>query len=169
MEPYIIFSDHFKEVKKELEGEALQKAVFQISQATGKATDLPALYKIVHEIISSLIPTPNLFIATYDDTSEFISFPYYVDERDYLDVIEKQKLRSRDRKVRRGLTEYLIHRGEPLLINREILDDLTEAGEISVVGSNRSNGWGSTHHSRRRNHRCFGHSNVFRKCSLHGT
>ena len=123
------------EAKRELEGEALQKAVFQISQATGKATDLPALYKIVHEIISSLIPTPNLFIATYDDTTEFISFPYYVDERDYLDVIEKQKLRSRDRKVRRGLTEYLIHRGEPLLINKQILDELTEAGEIIVVGS----------------------------------
>lgn len=49
--------------------------------------------------------------------------------------MRKQKLRSRDRKVRRGLTEYLIHRGEPLLINREILEALTEAGEISVVGS----------------------------------
>ena len=90
------------DVKRELEAELLQKAVFQISQAAGKATDLPALFKIVHEIISSLIPTPNLFIATYDEISEFISFPYYVDERDYLDVIEKQKLRSRDRKVRRG-------------------------------------------------------------------
>ena len=123
------------DVKRELEGEALQKAVFQISQAAGKATDLPALFKIVHEIISSLLPTPNLFIATYDDVSEFISFPYYVDECDYLDVIEKQKLRSRDRKVKRGLTEYLIHRGEPLLINRDILEELTEAGEISVVGS----------------------------------
>jgi PAS domain S-box-containing protein len=123
------------DAKAELEANALQKAVFQISQAAGKATDLPALFKIVHETISSLIPTPNLFIATYDEISEFISFPYYVDERDYLDVLEKQKLRSRDRKVRRGLTEYLIHRGEPLLINSQTMDELTEAGEISIVGS----------------------------------
>ncbi len=131
--PYFLVT--LSDARDHLESEALQKAIFQISQATGKATDLPALFKIVHEVIDSLIPTPNLFIAIYDDETQFISFPYYVDERDYLDVIEKQKLRSRDRKVRRGLTEYLLHLGEPILLNKQGMDELTEAGEVSVVGS----------------------------------
>ncbi len=131
--PYFLIT--LADARSHLEAEALQKAIFQISQATGKATDLPALFKIVHEIIGALIPTPNLFIAIYDEETEFISFPYYVDEQDYLDVIEKQKLRARDRKVRRGLTEYLLHLGQPLLINRQGMDELSESGEVSVVGS----------------------------------
>ncbi len=121
--------------RDQLEAEAMQKATFQISQATGQATDLPALFKIVHQIIDTLIPTPNLFIALYDEVTEFISFPYYVDQRDYLDVIEKQKLRSRDRKVRRGLTEYLLHLGQPLLIDKQGMEELTESGDVSMVGS----------------------------------
>ncbi|OJX40484.1 MAG: hypothetical protein BGO78_05680 [Chloroflexi bacterium 44-23] len=131
--PYSLIT--LTDARSQLESEALQKAIFQISQATSQATDLPALFKIVHEIIDRLIPTPNLFIAIYDEETEFISFPYYVDERDYLDILEKQKLRARDRKVRRGLTEYLLHLGQPLLINKKAMEELSESGEVSVVGS----------------------------------
>ncbi|PKO13478.1 MAG: hypothetical protein CVU39_18925 [Chloroflexi bacterium HGW-Chloroflexi-10] len=113
----------------------LQKAVFQISNAAAIANDLHELYTQVHEIIAALLPAPNLFIALYDEITEFISFPYYVDEQDYLPPNPEQQLRKRDRKVRRGLTEYLLHRREPLLITRTMLDELTDSGEISVVGS----------------------------------
>ena len=121
-------------IQERLQSEALQKALFQISEAAATTPDLFTFFEYVHQIVASLIPAPNLYIALYDQNTEYISFPYYVDQRDYL-APQQQQLRARDRKVRRGLTEYLLHRAEPLLITGEMLQELTRDGEIVVVGS----------------------------------
>ena len=128
----------FRDITQKLENEKLQQATFQISQTANTAQDLTMLFRQVHGIVANLIPAKNLYIALYDTVSHFISFPYYVDECDYIkpnDPSLNQQLRSRDRKVRRGLTEYLLHRGEALLLTAARIEALTEAGEIDVVGS----------------------------------
>ena len=129
---YILLT--MQEVKKKYLAEEVQRAVYEISDAAVSTADLDALFKRVHEIISSLMPANNLYIAIYDANSEYITFPYYVDERDYLQPDER-KIKARDRKAKRGLTEYLLHLGQPALLTDQKISDLTKQGEIRMIGS----------------------------------
>jgi len=123
-----------QDVQERYRSEEIQRAVYEISEATASTSDMDALFKRVHEIVASLIPANNLYIAIYDKNSEYITFPYYVDEKDYL-LPEERKIKTRDRKAKRGLTEYLLHHGEPVLLSEKMIAALTEQGEISMIGS----------------------------------
>ena len=123
-----------RDVKSQFITEEVQRAVYEVSDAAVRTSDLDALFKRVHEIVGSLIPAKNLYIAIYDANSEYISFPYYVDEKDYLQPDER-KIQTHDRKAKRGLTEYLLHHGQPILLTEEMIKDLTAKGEIRVIGS----------------------------------
>ncbi|MBW6473185.1 MAG: GAF domain-containing protein [Anaerolineaceae bacterium] len=124
----------FLDVQTRYRSEEIQRAVYEISDAATSTSDMDALFRRVHEIVASLIPANNLYIAIYDMNSEYITFPYYVDEKDYL-LPEERKIKTRDRKAKRGLTEYLLHHGEPVLLSEKMIEDLTIQGEISMIGS----------------------------------
>ncbi len=122
------------DIQSKYRSEEIQRAVYEISDAAASNSDLNALFIRVHEIVASLIPANNLYIAIYDMKSEFIAFPYYVDEKDYLQP-EERKIHMGDRKAKRGLTEYLMHKGEPILASKQMIEELTQQGEISMIGS----------------------------------
>lgn len=122
------------DVQTRYRSEEIQRAVYEISDAATSTSDMDALFKRVHEIVASLIPANNLYIAIYDTNSEYITFPYYVDEKDYL-LPEERKIKARDRKAKRGLTEYILHHGEPVLLSKKMIEELTTQGEISMIGS----------------------------------
>ena len=124
----------FLNVQDRYRTEEIQRAVYEISDAAASTSDMDALFKRVHEVVASLIPANNLYIAIYDMNSEFITFPYYVDEKDYLQP-EERKIHTRDRKAKRGLTEYLLQKAEPILLTADMIEELTEKGEISAIGS----------------------------------
>lgn len=56
--------------------EALQAALYGISEATYWAKDLPALFQLVHQIIGGLLPAINFSVALYDEQTDQLSFPY---------------------------------------------------------------------------------------------
>lgn len=60
----------------------VQVALFDISEAANKAEDVLALCRRAHQIIGSLLPANNLFVALYDESQDELSFPYFVDEHD---------------------------------------------------------------------------------------
>jgi diguanylate cyclase (GGDEF)-like protein/PAS domain S-box-containing protein len=60
--------------------EAVQSALYNVSEAAHRAADLNELYAQVHEIVGQLICADNFFVALYDPTSDEISFPYHVDQ-----------------------------------------------------------------------------------------
>ena len=64
--------------------DAMQAAVYAISETAHTAGNLQALYLRVHELIGQLLPADNFFVALYDDVTDQLSFPYYVDLRDPL-------------------------------------------------------------------------------------
>jgi PAS domain S-box-containing protein len=124
----------FLNVQDRYRTEEMQRAIYEISDAAASTSDMDALFERVHEIVASLIPANNLYIAIYDMKSEFITFPYYVDEKDYLQP-EERKIHTRDRKAKRGLTEYLLHSAEAILLTADMIEELTQKGEISAIGS----------------------------------
>ena len=83
------------------EGQVLTSAV-KISEVVHFAQDLKQLYKMIHDIISELMPANNLYIALYDPELDLLSFPYFIDEFD--DQFPPQK-------PGRGLTLYVIQTG----------------------------------------------------------
>lgn len=62
--------------------ETMQDALYAISEAAHSAEDLPGLFRRIHEIIGTLLPARNFFVALYDRASDALSFPYFVDQYD---------------------------------------------------------------------------------------
>ncbi|PJA99853.1 MAG: hypothetical protein CO128_02160 [Ignavibacteriales bacterium CG_4_9_14_3_um_filter_30_11] len=105
--------------------ELKQKAIFKISELTFIASDMSTLYKKIHEILSELLPVKNIYISLYNDITEQISFPYFVDEFDPPQT---------ERKLKRGLTEYVLRKGEAQLIDSNKDMELRANGEVEMIG-----------------------------------
>src|SRR5881409_2670310 len=104
----------------------LQTATYRISEAAHAAEDLAQLFRAVHDIISELMPAKNLYIALYDAHAGLLSFPYWVDEHDPPPARHK---------LERGLTEYVLRTGQPLLATPEVHEELSRRGEADLVGA----------------------------------
>jgi diguanylate cyclase (GGDEF)-like protein/PAS domain S-box-containing protein len=92
--------------------EAMQAALYAISEAAHDADDLYALFEQIHQIIGGLLPASNLSIALYDKETNEISFPYLIDEF---------ATASESRQLTPDMPCYqVIHTGQTLLLNPEL-------------------------------------------------
>ncbi len=106
--------------------ERIQSALYRIAARTNTAEDIDAFFAAVHEIVGELMYAKNFYVALYDPATDMLSFPYCVDEFDPTPA---------PRPLRRGLTEYVLKRGEPLLMPDEDFPAMVASGEVEVVGS----------------------------------
>jgi len=117
------FAHDITERKKK---EKIQTSIYKISDAVQSVDNLQELFQAIHEIITELMPAKNNFyIALYDERRELLSFPYYVDEFDLPPVPSK---------LGRGLTEYVLRKGKPLLASPEVYSKLEQKGEVISIG-----------------------------------
>lgn len=61
--------------------EALQAAIYSISEAAQAAEDLVSLFAHIHQTIGTLLPASNFSVALHDRLHDTVSFPYHVNER----------------------------------------------------------------------------------------
>lgn len=106
--------------------EKIRTAIYSISQAANAAVNLEDLYRSIHNILGELMPVGNFFIAVLDPESELLSFPYFVDEYD---------TPPSPKRLGRGLTEFVLRTGLPLLASPEKFQQLVEAGEVESIGT----------------------------------
>ncbi len=111
--------------------ETLSSALYRVAEKSSSAHDLQQFFAAVHGIVDELMYARNFYIALYDPTTEFLSFPYFVDEQDVAPA---------PKKLARGLTEHLLRTGEPLLATPEVLQQMEDRGEVARNGS-RSLDW----------------------------
>src|SRR4029077_12530297 len=116
----------FRDVPDTRRAEPVQLATYRISEAAHSARSLQDLFAAIHEIVGELMPAKNFYIALYDPATELLSFPYHVDEMDP-DFPSKRP--------GKGLTEYVLRTGEPLLVTPEVQAELERRGEGGVVGA----------------------------------
>lgn len=107
-------------------GELLREFFVRVTQAAGEAQSLQALLAQVHRELQVLLPAENFYVALWDGRGPEILFPYFVDEKD---------APPEPRPPRRGLTEYVIRTGRPLLLGPEEDARLVAAGEVELMGS----------------------------------
>jgi signal transduction histidine kinase/CheY-like chemotaxis protein len=106
--------------------ELIQSASYRIADAANSTGDLEELLPRVHSIVGELMRAKNFYIALYDPVHDLVSFPYWADEHDP---------RPAPRKRGRGLTEYLLRSGEPLLVTPELYETLVKKGEVEAIGA----------------------------------
>ena len=104
----------------------LQNVLHSIVEATVRVPTLSDLFKAVHEIIMEVMPARNFYIALYDEHTDFLSFPYFVDEVDVPPL---------PRPSGSGLTEYVLRTGQPLLCDEKVSEELARSGEADLVGA----------------------------------
>ena len=115
-----------EEIDRHRQSEILQSALYQISEKTSQAEDMDALYKAIHGIISSLLYARNFYIALTDTSGQMLSFPYFLDEFD---------APPPPRKLGRGLTEYVLKAGQPLLVSNQQVEQMAQDGLIELIGA----------------------------------
>jgi len=114
------------EVAERERSERLQAALFRIAEQASRAETMEAFYAEVHGIVSALLDARNFFIALLTPDGRELDFPYSVDERD--------QARPR-RRLAKGLTEYVLTTGRPLLANADEVTGLVAAGHVQSSGA----------------------------------
>ena len=105
----------------------IQEATYAIAQAVTSSEGLDDLFARIHRIVSGLMEARNLYVALLDDSGR-VTFPYFRDEIDAEPPAEPMP-------VGRGLTGFVLRKGEPLLASPEVFDTLVTRGEVEPVGA----------------------------------
>lgn len=120
-----IYTAILRDVTERERARSLQGLIYEIASAAVTAQSLDELYAKIHTLLQSLLPTEHFYIALYDQEKNLLSFPYFQDGFDTAPSPAKPG---------RGLTEYVLRTRKPLRATREVLDELTQKGEIELVG-----------------------------------
>ncbi len=115
-----------RDVSERRRSELIQGAIFRISQAAHTALSLQELFAAIHRIVGELMPARNFYIALYDAERTALSFPYFVDEFDPTPAPKPPG---------KGLTEYVLRTGRPLLATPEVSLELERRGEVELIGA----------------------------------
>ena len=114
------------DISERKNSEKVRAALYEIAATTNAAEDLDEFYAAIHGIVGELMYARNFYVALHDPEAGLLSFPYCVDELDPPPA---------PRPLRKGLTEYVLHSGEPLLVPDEEFPAMIATGDVESVGS----------------------------------
>ncbi len=110
--------------------EQMQLALYEIANVAQTTTSLNDLFASIHITLGTFMPAENFYIAIYDEKNDLLSFPYFVDQYDKAPAPHEPSS---------GLTEYVLHTRQPLMVTSQILDDLISKKLVTSVGTASSN------------------------------
>jgi PAS domain S-box-containing protein len=114
------------DIQERKRAQTLQSALYRIAEKTHSSIDLQEFYGSVHRIISELMSAKNFYISLYDSSNRMLSFPYFVDEVDPP---------PQPKKIGKGLTDYVLRTGQPLLASPDVFERLLRTGEVESIGA----------------------------------
>ncbi|HTT69067.1 MAG TPA: PAS domain S-box protein [Gemmatimonadales bacterium] len=115
-----------RDITERRRAELVQHAIFRISEAAHTVVSLQDLFAALHRIVGELMPARNFYIALYDAETDTLSFPYFQDQYDDTPAPKPPG---------RGLTEYVLRTGRPLLATPEVSRELERRGEVELIGA----------------------------------
>jgi diguanylate cyclase (GGDEF)-like protein len=117
--------------------ERLQRALYAIAEQAGAQQDMSEMMRSLHSIVSSLMYAENFYIVLYDQGSDTIRFPYYVDIADTDPPLPDHTIPLQD--MLHSLTWNLLQEGRPLMGSLEELQQ--QFGERFVLMGPRCEHW----------------------------
>jgi len=115
-----------RDITERNKSEKVQRTLYRIAQAAESSHQLDDLFRAIHGIVKDVMSAENFYIALYDENSNLLSFPYFVDEVDQPSPAQSPG---------RGLTEYVLRTGKSLLCGEALHQSLIEQGEADLVGA----------------------------------
>ncbi len=116
----------YRDITEQKNTEELNAALYAIAARSQSAEDLQQFFAAIHNIVGHLMNARNFYVALYDPQSQLLSFPYFVDEKDSVPA---------SKPLGRGLTEYVLRSGEPLLVTPAVFAELKRRGEVELIGA----------------------------------
>ena len=116
----------YRDITEQKRAEELNAALYAIAARRQSAEDLQQFFAAIHNIVGQLMNARNFYIALYDAQSQLLTFPYFVDEEDRPPA---------SKPLGRGLTEYVLRSGEPLLATPSVFEELMQRGEVELIGA----------------------------------
>jgi len=116
----------YRDITEQKRAEELNAALYAIAARSQSAEDLQQFYAAIHNIVGQLMYARNFYIALYDAQSRLLTFPYFVDEQDPTPA---------PKPLGRGLTEYVLRTGEPLLATPAVFEEMVRRGEVELIGA----------------------------------
>ncbi len=116
----------YSDITERKRAEQLNAALYAIAARSQSAEDLEQFFAAIHNIVGQLMNARNFYIALYDPQTQLLSFPYFVDEQDPTPA---------PKPLGRGLTEYVLRTGEPLLATPAVFEELMRRGEAESIGA----------------------------------
>jgi diguanylate cyclase (GGDEF)-like protein len=114
------------EVAERQRAQEVQRALFRIAELSMATESLERFYAEIHRVVGGLLYARNFYIAMLSDDGSMLEFPYSVDERD---------ARRETRKIGKGLTEYVLRSGKPLLVDRARIGKLEASRRVQSRGA----------------------------------
>ena len=109
--------------------EKLQHALYKIASISHTYVALHELYRQIHLIVNEVINAKNFYIAIFDEDTQTIHFPYFVDEKD----TGERDLTNFTMPLGEGLTSYVVRNRKPKLCSSKEVRRLVECGEVADV------------------------------------
>ena len=116
----------YRDITEQKRAEDLNAALYAIAARSQSTEDLQQFFAAIHSIVGQLMNARNFYIALYDPQSQLLSFPYFVDDEDST---------PSSKRLGRGLTEYVLRSGEPLLATPAVFEELVRRGEVELIGA----------------------------------
>ncbi len=104
--------------------EKIQKALYNIAQASLSCKTIEELIAIVQFELGAVIDTKNFYVAFYDKESDTFLSPYVSDEIDDLSTWPAAK----------SLTAYVMNTKKTLLVKHDDLREMEKAGLVDCIG-----------------------------------
>ena len=136
----ILTNDEFihaivRDITDRKRSEQIQKILYNISNAVSTTDNLEKLIALIKKQLGAVIDTTNFFIALYNKETDTISLPFIVDEKDKQPAADASLTNSFGGREGKSLTAYVIKTGRPLLATKDVLEILSQSGEIETIGT----------------------------------
>ncbi len=115
----------YRDISDRKHAESLSSALYRIAEKASATEDLQQFFAAIHGIVDELMSARNFSIVLLDSDSQLLTFPYFVDE---------QAPAPAPAKLARGLIEYVLRTGKPLLCTPELIQRLQQRGEVELAG-----------------------------------
>jgi PAS domain S-box-containing protein len=113
----------FKDISERKHAEKLQKVLYNISNAVIKTENLNQLIGIIQNELGLVLDTSNFYVAFYDQETDKFSAPFLKDEKIKIDKWNAGK----------SLSAYVVKNNKPLLITKNEILKMQQAGTIENV------------------------------------
>ncbi|MHB1147923.1 MAG: PAS domain S-box protein, partial [Lutibacter sp.] len=117
---HVVISDISERVKKE----ALEDVLYNISKAALTIVDFKEFSLFVRNELHKIIETTNFYIAIYNEETDMISTPVFVDETE-----DREEFSAKN-----SLTGYVIKSKKPLILTKEAHQELINNNLVTLIG-----------------------------------